>query len=63
MSKKWYESKTLWFNGISSSLLLAESNLHFLQPMLPVDVYVCFDFILPIVNMWLRLISTQEIKQ
>jgi hypothetical protein len=62
MSKKWYKSKTLWFNGISSSLLMAESNLHFLQPMLPVNVYVCFAFILPIVNMWLRLISTQEIK-
>ena len=62
MSKKWYKSKTLWFNGVSSSLLMAEANLHFLQPILHVNVYVCFAFILPIVNMWLRLISTQEIK-
>ena len=62
MSKKWYQSKTLWFNGVSSSLIIAESNLHFLQPMLPVNVYVFFAFTLPIINMWLRLVSTQGIK-
>lgn len=62
MSKKWYYSKTMLFNLLVASMLLIEQNLNFLQPLLPINIYALLSFVVPLVNMWLRVITTQEIK-
>lgn len=62
MSKKWYQSKTMLFNLLVASMLLIEQNLNFLQPLLPINIYALLSFVVPLVNMWLRVITTQEIK-
>jgi hypothetical protein len=63
MSKKWYQSKTMWFNLLVASMLLIEQNINFLQPLLPINLYALLSFIVPLVNMWLRVITSQGIKQ
>lgn len=63
MSKKWYHSKTMLFNLLVASMLLIEQNLNLIQPLLPINMYALLSFIVPLVNMWLRIITTQGIKQ
>lgn len=63
MSKKWYHSKTMLFNLLVASMLLIEQNLNFLQPLLPINIYALLSFVVPLVNMWLRIITTKGIKQ
>lgn len=62
MSKKWYQSKTMLFNLLVASMLLIEQNLNFLQPLLPINIYALLSFVVPLVNVWLRVITTQGIK-
>jgi len=62
MSKKWYHSKIMLFNLLVASMLLVEQNLNLIQPLLPINIYALLSFIVPLVNMWLRVITTQGIK-
>lgn len=62
MWKKWTKSKTLIVNVIALALLEAEHELHFLQPLLPVNVYAVIAFSLPPINVVLRFLTTQGIK-
>ena len=61
-SKKWYRSKTIWFNAAAASLLLVEQNLSVLQPLIPLNIYTVATVVIPIVNVWLRVITTKGIK-
>lgn len=63
MSKKWYKSRTLLFNAVAASLLLVEQNLPVLQPLIPINVYTLAGVIIPIVNVWLRVISTKSLHK
>lgn len=51
------------FNLLVASMLLIEQNLNLIQPLLPINMYALLSFIVPLVNMWLRIITTQGIKQ
>lgn len=61
MKKKWWKSKTLWINGALLAMAAAETQLNVLQPMLPVNVYSVMAFVLPVVNAYLRFVTTQAI--
>lgn len=56
--KRWYCSKTLWFNLIMLALAAAESQLNVLQGVLPGGLYAWLAFILPVGNAMLRFVST-----
>ena len=62
MSKKWYPSKTIWFNATAASLLLVEQNLPILQPLIPLNIYTVATVVIPLVNVWLRTITTKGVK-
>ncbi len=62
MSKKWYHSKTIWFNAKAASLLLVEKNLPILQPLIPLNIYTVATVVIPLVNVWLRTITTKGVN-
>lgn len=59
--KRWYRSKTLWFNAIVLMLAAAESQLQVLQGVLPGGLYAWLAFVLPVGNAALRFITTTAI--
>lgn len=60
--KPWYLSKTLILNVLVAVLAMAETQLHSLQPLLPVNFYAMVAFGLPVFNAGLRLITTQALS-
>jgi hypothetical protein len=52
--KPRWKSKTYWASAIALSLAGAESQLHFVQAVLPGNAYAWIAFVLPIVNMVIR---------
>lgn len=56
--KRWYCSKTLWFNLILLMLAAAETQLNVLKDVLPGGLYAWLAFILPVGNAALRFLST-----
>ena len=63
MSKKWYKSKTVWFNLLVASMLLIEQNINLLQPLLPINLYALVSFIVPLVNVWLRVVTANGVMR
>lgn len=61
-AKPWWQSRTLIVNGLVMALAAAESNLHIIQPMLPVSVWQVLAFGLPVVNAFLRVITTTGVR-
>ncbi len=59
--KRWYRSKTLWFNAIVLALAAAETQLNVLQGVLPGGLYAWLAFVLPVGNAALRFITTTAI--
>jgi hypothetical protein len=59
--KPWTRSKTLKFNALVLALAAAESQLHLIQPLLPVNFYAAVAFALPVINAALRVITTQAL--
>jgi hypothetical protein len=60
--KPWYKSKTLWVNIIVAVLATLEASTGLLQPYLPNHWYVVVAVGLPIINVVLRIITTQSLK-
>lgn len=60
--KPWWKSKTLWVNIVVAVLSTLEATTGLLQPYLPAHWYVAVAVGLPIVNVILRVITTQGIK-
>jgi hypothetical protein len=60
--KPWWCSKTLWLNALIATFLLAESNVSALQGLLPDTLQKWLVFGLPIVNIWLRAITSQGLS-
>lgn len=57
-TKAWWKSKTVLFNGGIATLLIAENNIPSLQGLMPDWLHQVLVFSLPIVNLWLRAISS-----
>jgi hypothetical protein len=60
--KPWYKSKTLWVNILVAVLATLEASTGLLQPYLPNHWYVAVAVGLPVINVVLRIITTQGIK-
>lgn len=60
--KPWWQSKTIWINLVIASLLLAEANIESLQGLLPEWLQKSLVFALPIINVWLRVFTTQGLS-
>lgn len=61
-AKPWYQSKTLWFNALVLALGTAESQLHLLEPVLPVSLWHVIAFTLPVVNTALRFLTNKGVS-
>jgi hypothetical protein len=59
--KPWYMSKTIWVNVIVAVLASLEATTGILKPYLPADSYALLAVGLPIVNIFLRIITSQAI--
>jgi hypothetical protein len=59
--KKWYRSRTLWFNIFMTSLIALESSLGQLTAIIPAPWYGILATGLAIGNAVLRVISTTAI--
>jgi hypothetical protein len=57
-SQPWWRSRTLIANFLVLAVTAAESQLHMLQPVMPVDVYALLAFALPVMNALLRAITS-----
>jgi hypothetical protein len=61
-AKPWWKSRTIWLNLLVLLLAAAETQLHMLQPLLPVNVYALVAFCLPLVNLAMRAVTQQAIS-
>lgn len=57
--KAWYTSKTLWVNAIVAALVALEVSSGMLQPLLPANFYASVAVVLPVLNAFLRIVTTQ----
>lgn len=60
--KPWWRSKTLQVNALAAALVAFEASSGLLQPLLPVNLYTAIAVSLPVINAWLRVITTQGVK-
>lgn len=61
MEKKWYQSKTIWFNLIMASLIGIEASFSYFQGILDHQVYAILATVLAVGNGILRVISTAKL--
>lgn len=61
--KKWYKSKTLWFNAVVAGLAALEASASVLSAVLPGNIYAWFTTALTVGNAILRVISTAQITK
>ena len=61
--KKWYRSKTLWFNVGCSALVALEGVTGALQPYVGQSFYAAMCVVLPIGNAILRTISSEGLSK
>lgn len=57
--KPWWQSKTLWVNGLIAALAALESGTGLLQPFLPVNFYTAIAVGLPVINSILRVMTKE----
>jgi hypothetical protein len=60
--KSWWKSKTMWVNIIVAVLASLEATIGLLQPYLPKHCYVMVAVGLPVINVVLRIVTTQGLK-
>lgn len=63
MKKKWWKSKTIWLNALVAVLAVAADSVAILQPILPENFFPVVAFGLPLVNVFLRVITTQGVSR
>lgn len=61
--KKWYKSKTIWFNALVAASVAAETSFEILKPFLPVDLYAITTFALVVGNAFLRFVTTTGVSK
>ena len=60
--KDWWKSKTLWVNLLVAVLASFEATTGLLRPYLPEHWYVAVAVGLPVINVVLRIVTTQGLK-
>lgn len=61
--KKWYKSKTVLVNASVAALVGLEASLGTLKPLLGENSYALVAALLPVVNIFLRVVTTEPIKE
>lgn len=61
--KRWWKSKTLWFNSIMAALVALEASIGQLSAIIPANWYAIIATVLPVGNAILRVISTTGISK
>lgn len=59
--KKWWKSRTLWFNALVAGLAAVEATVNIVQPYVAGNVYAWFVFALTVGNAVLRVITSQRV--
>lgn len=62
-SKKWWKSKTLWFNVLVAIGTAVEASLSVIQGNFDPRIYLAIVGVVSGVNVVLRFISTQELTK
>ena len=61
--KPWWKSRTLLINAAVAALVALESVSGLLQPLLPVNLYTAVAVGLPVINAWLRVVTTTGVEK
>jgi predicted benzoate:H+ symporter BenE len=64
--KKWYHSKTMWFNIVSAALVFTDGLSQLLSGLIdviPSDIYPWVVFGITLVNLFLRTITTSGVEK
>lgn len=61
--KRWYCSKTLWFNMFIALGAAIESQTELLKPYIGVSGYTMLVMLVPAINAGLRFMSTTELTK
>ena len=61
--KKWWQSRTLWFNAVVAGLVSLEASFSALHNLLPGNVYAIAVTALAVGNAVLRIVTTQGISK
>lgn len=59
--KKWWQSKTVWFNAIMATATAAEASFSLLKEIIPVNSYAVLSFMLTVGNVFLRFVSAETL--
>lgn len=65
-TKKWYKSKTVWFNAISAAIVFTDglaTLLTGLIKVIPPDMYPWVLFAIACTNLFLRALTSQGIEK
>ena len=57
MTKRWYKSKTIWFNCLVAALTVLCSQVELLREVLPDWGYLLASMFVAAVNVWLRAVT------
>lgn len=60
-AKKWWRSKTLWFNIVSGVLLALESNMQLIQQAMGENVYLVMLLVNIVGNAVLRALTKESL--
>lgn len=60
-AKKWWKSKTLWFNIVSGVLLALESNMQLIQQAMGENVYLVMLLVNIVGNAVLRALTKESL--
>jgi hypothetical protein len=63
MSKPWWKSKTLWFNGLVAVGVALEANLGILNGHISTNAYMALAVLVPGVNIMLRTITSEGLTK
>ncbi len=59
--KKWWKSRTLWFNALVATLGAVEASVHLVQPYVAGNIYGYGLLLLSVGNTFLRFLTTQGV--
>lgn len=63
MTKRWWKSRTLWFNAVVAALAAIEAGAHLIQPYVPGNVFGYGVLLLTAGNAVLRIVTTQGVSK
>ena len=62
-TKRWWRSRTLWFNALVAALAAAEASANLIQPYVAGNVYGWGLMLLTAGNAVLRIVTTQGLTK